>query len=148
MRITKIRPSKFIIWGVKKNNWASYLNLFHFIKKAVFFNYYQHETVFQVLEKCSTCWDCWVVWGLPRNKSLNYFVTARLSYFPCRFFSGIVVIDNDLQKFVCDYCNNKPLNSMFQIEQVFTSNCKTNSIFLSEPLFFKESKTFLFPIKI
>jgi len=31
---------------------------------------------------------------------------------------GIVVIDNEKQMFVCDYCSNKPLNSMFQIESV------------------------------
>ncbi len=36
LRITKIWASRFIIWAVKKINWASYLNLFHFIKKAVF----------------------------------------------------------------------------------------------------------------
>ena len=31
---------------------------------------------------------------------------------------GIVVVDSERQKFVCDYCSNKPLNSMLQIEQV------------------------------
>ena len=35
---------------------------------------------------------------------------------------GIVVIDQERQKFLCDYCSNKPLNSMFQIEQVEYSN--------------------------
>jgi hypothetical protein len=41
---------------------------------------------------------------------------------------GIIVIDGDRQKFVCDYCNNKPLNSLLQVEQVpilpkFTNIC-------------------------
>ncbi len=36
LRVIDVRASKFIIWAVKEINWASYLNLFHFIKKAVF----------------------------------------------------------------------------------------------------------------
>ena len=51
-------------------NWASYLNLF---------NYYQHEIVFQVLQKCSTGWDCWVVSGLPRKKVPQQTVVLNLS---------------------------------------------------------------------
>ncbi len=44
---------------------------FILLKRECLLNYYQHETVFQVLQKFSTCWVCWVVWGLPRKKSLN-----------------------------------------------------------------------------
>jgi hypothetical protein len=60
-------------------NWASYLNLFNFIKWQCLFNYYQHEIVFQVLQKCSTGWDCWVVSGLPRKKVPQQTVVLNLS---------------------------------------------------------------------
>jgi hypothetical protein len=36
---------------------------------------------------------------------------------------GILVVDSARQKFACDYCGNKPLNSMLQIEQVLIQSC-------------------------